>query len=187
MCSPLALPAVCGVASGFSRRGFGLQPEGCEASEPERPGGRLRRVASFTRPPSAVLLGLIATLSPAAAIAQQPPSGGDLPVSLERIRAGVEKPIEHAIDIPPLVPLTRFRTSVEERRYMLPFKEQLDKDLEPTLLQAQSRDWASRCCGIDLGVLFKGIDQALQRRKERKIREQIARELDELKAAAVVK
>ena len=63
----------------------------------------------------------------------------------------------------------------------------LDKDLEPTLLQAQSRDWASRCCGIDLGVLFKGIDQALQRRKEQKVREQIARELEELKATAVIK
>jgi len=125
-------------------------------------------------------------LAPAAAAAQQP-SGGELPISLERIRAGVEKPAEHALEIPPLVPLTRFRTRVEERTYMLPFKEQLDKDLEPTLLQKQSRDWASRCCGMDLGVLFKSIDQALQRRQERKIREQIARELEELKAAAVVK
>ena len=143
-------------------------------------------MANFTRPPSAVLLCLVATFSPAAAVAQPQPSGGDLPVSLERIRAGLEKPVEQAIDILPLVPLTRFRTSVEERRYMLPFKEQLDKDLEPTLLQKQSRDWASRCCGMDLGVLFKPIDQALQRRKERKIREQIARELEELEAAAVV-
>ena len=99
----------------------------------------------------------------------------------------MEKPAERALTIPPLVPLTRFKTGVEERTYMLPFKEQLDKDLEPTLLQAQSRDWASRCCGLDLGVLFNSIDRALQRRKERKIREQIARELDELKAAAVVK
>ena len=144
-------------------------------------------MASFTRPLSAAPLCLIAALSPAAAVAEQQPPGGDLPVSLERIRAGVEKPIEHAIDIPPLVPLTRFRTGVEERPYMLPFKEQLDKDLEPTLLLKQSRDWASRCCGMDLGVLFKPIDQALQRRKERKIREHIARELEELKAAAVVK
>ena len=155
--------------------------------ELEAPVERLSGVASFTRPASAVLLCLIATLVPAAAVAQQQPSGGDLPVSFERIRAGLERPVEHALDIPPLVPLTRFRTSVEERRYMLPFKEQLDKDLEPTLLQKQSRDWASRCCGMDLGVLFKPIDQALQRRKERRIREQIARELEELKTAAVVK
>jgi hypothetical protein len=144
-------------------------------------------VATRTRTPaSAVLLGLIATLSPAVA-AQQQPADGDLPVSLERIREGVEMPAEPALIIPPLVPLTRFRTSVEERRYMLPFKEQLDKDLEPTLIQAQSRDWASRCCGLDVGLLFKPIEQAMQRRKERKIREQIARELEELKAAAVVK
>ncbi len=144
-------------------------------------------MASFTRPPFAILLCVAATLSPAVAAAQQQAPGGDLPVSLERIRAGLDKPIEHAIDIPPLVPLTRFRSGVEERTYMLPFKEQLDKDLEPTLLQKQSRDWASRCCGMDLGALFKSIDQALQRRQERKIREQIARELEELKAAAVVK
>src|SRR5215204_2093796 len=122
-------------------------------------------VPSRTRPPaSAVLLGLIATLSPAVAVAQQQPRG-DLPVSLERIREGVEKPAEHALTLPPLVPLTRFRTGVEERTYMLPFKEQLDKDLEPTPIQAQSRDWTSRCCGLDLGVLFKSIDQGMQRRK----------------------
>jgi hypothetical protein len=138
-------------------------------------------------PASAVLLGLIATLLPAVAVAAQQPPGSDLPVSLERIREGLGKPDERALIIPPLVPLTRFKTGVEERTYMLPFKEQLDKDLEPTLLQAQSRDWASRCCGIDLGMLFNPIERALQRRKERKIREQIARELEELKAAAVVK
>ena len=138
-------------------------------------------------PASAVLLSLIATLPPVVTFAQQQPPDRDLPVSLERIREGVEKPAEHALILPPLVPLTRFRTSVEERTYMLPFKEQLDKDLEPTLIQAQSRDWASRCCGLDVGVLFKPIEQAMQRRKERKIREQIARELEELKAAAVVK
>jgi hypothetical protein len=145
-------------------------------------------VASFTgAPASAVLLGMIATLSPALASAPPQPPGGDLPVSLDRIREGLEKPTERALTLPPLVPLTRFKTGVDERTYMLPFKEQLDKDLEPTLLQAQSRDWASRCCGIDLGLLFKPIDQALQRRKQRKIREQIARELEALKAAAVVK
>ena len=145
-------------------------------------------MANFTGvPAAAVLLGLISTLSPALAIAQPPPPSGDLPVSLERIREGVEEPAERALVVTPLVPLTRFKTGVEERTYMLPFKEQLDKDLEPTLLQAQSRDWASRCCGLDLGALFKPIDRALQRRKERKIRELIARELEELKAAAVVK
>ena len=138
-------------------------------------------------PASAVLLGLIATMSPALASAQPPPPSSDLPVSLERIREGLEKPVERALVLPPLVPLTRFKIGVEERTYMLPFKEQLDKDLEPTLLQAQSRDWASRCCGLDVGVLFKSIDRAMQRRKERKIREQIARELEEVKAAAVVK
>lgn len=124
--------------------------------------------------------------APLAAAPQQPASD-ELPVSLERIREAIEKPDQPALIIPPLLSLTRFKTTVEERTYMLPFKEQFDKDLEPTLLQAQSRDWASRCCGLDVGALFKSIDRAMQRRKERKIREQIARELEELKAAAVVK
>jgi hypothetical protein len=132
------------------------------------------------------MLGVTTAAAPLGA-APQRPTTGELPVSLERIREGIEKPDQPSLVIPPLVPLTRFRTVVEERTYMLPFKEQLDKDLEPTLLLAQSRDWASLCCGLDLGALFKPIDRALQRRKERKIRVQIARELEELKAAAVVK
>jgi hypothetical protein len=132
------------------------------------------------------MLGVTTAAAPLGA-APQRRATGELPVSLERIREGIEKPDQPSLVIPPLVPLTRFRTVVEERTYMLPFKEQLDKDLEPTLLLAQSRDWASQCCGLDLGALFKPIDRALQRRKERKIREQIARELEELKAAAVVK
>ena len=80
--------------------------------------------------------------------------------------------------------MARFEIKVEQRRYMLSFEEQLHKDLEPTLLQRQSREWASQCCGLDLEVLFKPIDRAWQQRKQRKIRERIARELDELKAAA---
>ena len=67
---------------------------------------------------------------------------------------------------------------------MLTFEEQLHKDLELTPLQRQSADWASRCCGLDLGVLFKPIDEAMKRRKERKIRERIAEELEQVKAAA---
>ena len=73
--------------------------------------------------------------------------------------------------------------TVEARPFMLSFEEQLRKDLEPTLLLRQSREWASQCGGLDLNLLLGPIDRALQARKLRKIREQIARELDELKAA----
>jgi hypothetical protein len=117
--------------------------------------------------------------------APQPPPGAGLPVSLERIRAAVDKPEEHAlvINVPRPREVPRFETSVEVRSYMLSFEEQLRKDLEPTPLLRQSRDWASRCCGIDLNLLLEPIDRALQERKRRKIRERIARELEELTAA----
>ena len=124
---------------------------------------------------------LMVSLCPPVAAAPQQPA--DLPVSLEHIREGLEKPEEGWLVFPPPVPLPRFRTTVEEKRFMLTFEEQLRKDLEPTLLQEQSREWASKCCGLDLGNLFKSIDRALDRRRERKVREEIARELEELKAA----
>lgn len=129
-------------------------------------------------------MALIASLCPAPAAAPQQPPAVDLPVSLEHIREGLEKTEEGLLAFPPPAPPPRFRTTVEEKRFMLSFEEQLHKDLEPTLLQKQSREWASKCCGMDVGALFKGIDRALQQRRERKLREQIARELDELKAAA---
>ena len=106
-------------------------------------------------------------------------------MSLERIREGLEKPntLSAALERQPEA-RPRFRSAVDERRRVLTFEEQLQKDLEPTPLLRQSRDWASRCCGMDMSVLFKGIEQAWDRRKVRKIREQIARELEELQAAA---
>jgi putative hemolysin len=77
----------------------------------------------------------------------------------------------------------RFKATAEQRSYMLSFEQQLHKDLELTPLQRQSHEWGSRCCGLDLDVLFKPIERALQRRKERKLRRQIAQELEQLKAA----
>jgi phage gp29-like protein len=44
-------------------------------------------------------------------------------------------------------------------------------------------DGGAKCCGIALDPLCRSIDEALQRRRQRKIREQIARELAELDAA----
>jgi hypothetical protein len=128
-------------------------------------------------------LGVLFCLAATCPAAAQEPARGDLPVSLDRIRAEIEKPDVHAldVDVPLPLPVIRFEVTVEARPFMLPFEEQLRKDLEPTLLLRQSRDWASRCCGIDLGLLFNPIDEALKRRKLRKIREQIARELEELK------
>ena len=62
-------------------------------------------------------------------------------------------------------------------------EEHLRKEFTLTLLQRQSAEWASKCCGYDIGQLVKIVDKALQARKLRKTREQIARELAELEAA----
>jgi hypothetical protein len=128
--------------------------------------------------------GLLVCLSTAIPAAAQEPAQ-DLPVSMERIQKELSKrpsPLSRA-DFAVERPVATFRTRVEQRVYMVPFKEWLDKKLELTELQRQSADWASRCCGIDLGLVFKPIEQALERRKLRKVREQIAGELAELEAA----
>lgn len=145
-------------------------------------------VVSNVRRPAAALAITLLSLLQAFAAAPQEPSTGQAPVSLERIREGLEKPnaLSAALARPQPDARPRFRSLVEERRRVLTFEEQLQKDLEPTPLLRQSRDWASRCCGLDMSVLFKGIEQAWDRRKTRKIREQIARELEELQAAVKI-
>ncbi len=79
--------------------------------------------------------------------------------------------------------MATFRTRVDQRVFVLPLEDWLEKELKLTGLQRQSADWGARCCGISLDPLFKSLDDALKRRKERKTREQIARELAELEAA----
>ena len=99
-------------------------------------------------------------------------------MSLDRIREGVARTPALQLDQTQLTPI--FRTTTEGRMLMLPFHEYLRKQLELTPLQRQSADWASRCCGIDLGQLFKGVEKAWDRRKARQLRERISRELADL-------
>jgi len=80
------------------------------------------------------------------------------------------------------LPVATFKTSVNQRVYVLSLEEQLRKDFTLTALQRQSADWASKCCGLNLNQLFNSAERALHRRKVRKIREQIARELAQLEA-----
>ena len=108
----------------------------------------------------------------------------DLPVSVDRIRDELAKPPTGLkLDMPLQVPVATFRTRVDQRVFVLPLEDWLEKELKLTGLQRQSADWGARCCGISLDPLFKSLDDALKRRKERKTREQIARELAELEAA----
>lgn len=126
----------------------------------------------------ALVVGLSATLG----AAPQQPAGG-LPVSLERIRDELEKTPGLKLDIPMPVPVPTFKTRVDQRVFVLTLEEALHKEFDLNDLQRQSAEWASKCCGYNLGQLVKIVDEALQRRTIRKTREQIARELAELEAA----
>jgi hypothetical protein len=121
--------------------------------------------------------------APLGAAPQQPT--GDLPISLERIRAELEKtPAPRLkLDVPVELPVATFRTRVDQRVWVPSLEEVLRKEFTLTYLQRQSADWASRCCGINLTQLAQSIKRALQQREVRKIREEIARELAELEAA----
>jgi hypothetical protein len=108
----------------------------------------------------------------------------DVPaVSLDRIREGLAKPPALKLDVKSQLPVAIFRAGVEQRVYVLTFEEQLHKDFDLNVLQRQSADWASKCCGVDVGQVLKGIDRARQRQQARKIRDQVARELAQVEAA----
>jgi hypothetical protein len=115
--------------------------------------------------------------------APQPPAGVP-PASLERIRDQLNKsPATIRLEVPRWRPLPTFKSGVEQRVYVLTLQEQLRKDFALTSLQRQSADWASKCCGFNVNLLFDSAERALQRRQLRKIRQQIARELAQLEAA----
>ena len=113
---------------------------------------------------------LIAVLSPLAVVvcpsaslgaAPQQPAGVP-PVSVERIQEQLNKNFAPALrDWSLQPPVATFRSGVEQRVFVLTFEEQLRKDFTLNALQRQSADWGSRCCGLDLGLLFNGIEKAL--------------------------
>jgi hypothetical protein len=109
----------------------------------------------------------------------------DLPVSLDRIRDALAKPPPTGLklDRPEQVPVATFKTRVDQRVYVLSLEEWLEKEFKLTALQRQSADWAAKCCGLRLDPMFDSLEKALQRRRVRKIREQIASELAQVEAA----
>jgi hypothetical protein len=118
---------------------------------------------------------------------QQPPT--ELPVSVERIKEELEKnpTTRFNTDVHVKRPVATFRSRVDQRVYVPTLHEWIDKEFRLTALQRQSAAWANNggivVYGIRLDPLFKSLNQALERRRLRKIREQIARELAQLEAA----
>jgi hypothetical protein len=130
---------------------------------------------------------LVCAAAPAGATPQQP--AGALPastdqISLDRIAEALRRTPERPLRLDVHLPVATFRTSVVQRVFLLTFEEQLRKDFRLNILQRQSQDWSSRCCGIDVLRLVKSLDERLQRREARKIREEVARELAQVVAAA---
>ena len=105
------------------------------------------------------------------------------PVSLNRIREGLEQApalrlnTDVLLQLPPI-----FKSRVDQRVFVLTLEEALHKQFDLNLLQRQSAEWASKCCGYNLGQLVKSVNEALRAREIRRTREQIARELAELEA-----
>ena len=123
----------------------------------------------------------IAAGSPAALYAgPQEPSGGTAS-SLTRIKQRLNAPAA-----PPLAPKSpvrlrpTFKTRITERPWVPTLEEHLRDTFALTDFQRQYAAYAGKCCGLDLGGLFRAADKALDERQERKAREQVARELAEL-------
>ena len=128
----------------------------------------------------ALIAGLSATLG---AAPQQPDSAP--PVSLNRIKAQLARaPVR---DLKPAAPVPlrapTFRSRVDQRVFVLTLEEALHKEFDLNDLQRQSAEWASKCCGYNIGQLVEMASDALRARKIRKTQEQIWRELAELEAA----
>ena len=125
---------------------------------------------------------LVASAATLGAEPQQP--DGVPPVSLDRIREGLEQApaLRLETDVPLQLPPT-FKSRVDQRVFVLTLEEALHKEFDLTDLQRQSAEWSAKCCGYNVGQLVEIVNKALRDRKIRKTREQIARELAELEAA----
>jgi hypothetical protein len=112
----------------------------------------------------------------------QPPD----PTTLSRIRTALNDtpPKRLKLDAQAPLPVATFKTSVEQRVYVLSFREALQKEFRLTDLQRQYQQWASQCCGIDILGLMDSGEKRLQRRRARKIHEEVTRELAQIEAAA---
>lgn len=105
------------------------------------------------------------------------------PLSLDRVREGLEKAPALKVDARSERLQPVFRSRVDQRRFVPTLEEHLHKEFDLNELQRQSADWASKCCGYDLSQLVKIVHDSWQGHQIRKTREQIARELAELEAA----
>jgi hypothetical protein len=144
------------------------------------------RPSSYLSVPRLLLLIAAAALVPLLDAGRAAAQQSSTEASSVRVKAQLQKVPTHRLNLDwnVLLPGVTFRTSVEQRVYVLSFKEQLAKEFKLTPIQQQSQEWASRCCGVNLVKLVSGIEKRLERRRERRTREEVARELARVQAAA---
>jgi hypothetical protein len=170
--------------------------QGLERARPETyPNRLIPLMANSPRTRFAAFAGMAFAVWLSATLVAAPQSAvKDLPVSLDRIRQDLAKAPATGLKekLPVKVPVATFKSRVEQRVYVLTLREWIDKEFALNTLQRQSADWASKCCGyvlasgaygVRLDPLFDALDKAVERRRVRNIRKQIARELSELEAA----
>lgn len=125
---------------------------------------------------------VLSVLAPVAyAMPAQEPSTTSA-VSIDRIRRQLQKPPTVKLDAPVRVPVATFKSRVE-RAYVPTVEEWINKEFALTALQRQSAEWGAKCCGLDLGDLFKGINAARRRNAEQRLRDRIREELAQIEAA----
>jgi len=113
-------------------------------------------------------------------------SAGGLPVSLDRIRDDLQKPPSRGLmPAEPVQLRPTFKARADQRTWVPTLQEHLHQKFDLSPMQRQSADWAARCCGLKVGQVIKMAEDALRARKVRKTREQIARELALIEAAAL--
>jgi hypothetical protein len=76
-----------------------------------------------------------------------------------------------------------FKSNTDRHPFVLTLEQDLRKTFTLTDFQRRYAEYSSQCCGLNLAAVVKQIDGALDERRARKIREQIARELADLEAA----
>lgn len=136
----------------------------------------------------ALLVALSTALPASLGAAPQQPAAG-MPVSLERVRAGLSRPASPLLGMPFEVPVATFRTRVEQRAYVLTLEQWIDREFRLTALQRQSAAWGAKCCGLNLLRLgrevYRGVRKSLDERELRRVREEIARELARMEEARI--
>jgi hypothetical protein len=120
---------------------------------------------------------------PVSAQAPPPSPQAAADASLDRIKSRLDRP---PVTLKPSVPVQlrpTFRSEVDRHPFVPTLDEDLRRTFELTDWQRLYAEYRARCCGIGIGDVVTRLDRALDERRTRKVREEIARELRDLEAA----